>query len=77
MLTGLVIFAFAGGFAAAVYTIGTTVAPRFDRIVSALRGQPVEQFAPLATLARAEHRIAIRRWAAQPARMAMRSRVAA
>ena len=77
MLAGLVIFAFAGGFGTAVYVIGTTVARRLDQIVAALRGVPVEQFAPLATLARAENRIAVRRWAAHPSRVSARMRAVA
>lgn len=56
---------FAGTFGISAYAIAATVAPRLDRIVAALRGQPQSQFHPLATLVQAERRIAVRRWAAQ------------
>ncbi len=68
MLTLVGVGIFAGTFAASIYAIVSTVAPRFDRIVMALRGQPQIQHQPLAVLVRAERRIAVRRWAGQASR---------
>jgi hypothetical protein len=65
MMTVLSFAVFAGTFGASVYAIAATVMPRFDRIVGALRGAPQFDHYPLATLVRAEQRIAVRRWAAQ------------
>lgn len=65
MLTFVGMGVFAATFGVSIYAIVATVAPRFDRILAALRGQPIEQPHPLATLVRAERRIAVRRWAAQ------------
>lgn len=56
---------FAGAFAASAYAFVATIVPQLDRIAGALRMQPPEERHPLATLVRAEQRIAVRRWAAQ------------
>ena len=76
MMTLVSVGVFAGTFSASIYAIVATVAPRSDRILAALRGQPQVQRHPLAALVRAERHIAVRRWAAQ-ARPAMASRAAA
>ncbi|ONF97564.1 hypothetical protein SPHI_01940 [Sphingomonas jeddahensis] len=65
MMTVLSFAVFAGTFAASAYAIVATVAPRFDRVIGALRGQPQPNAHPLAALVRAEQRIAVRRWAAE------------
>lgn len=66
MMTLVSVCVFAGTFAVSIYAIAATVAPRLDRIASALRGESVPQNQPLAALVQAERRIAVRRWAAQP-----------
>lgn len=48
MLTALSFATFAGTLAASLYAIAATVAPRFDRIVGALRGQPNPSFMEIA-----------------------------
>lgn len=58
---------FGGAAATTGYALWTTFATNGEKIVKALAGQPHPRFAPLATLARAERRIAVRRWAAVPA----------
>ena len=75
MMTLVSLSVFAGTFGVSVYAIAATVAPRFDRIVVALRGQPQQQ-RPLEKLVRAERYIAVRRWAAQ-SRQPMQMRAAA
>jgi hypothetical protein len=65
MMTLVSFAVFAGTLGVSVYAIAATVAPRFDRILAALRGQPQVDRHPLAALVRAEQRIAVRRWAAQ------------
>lgn len=65
MMTLISLGVFAGTFGVSIYAIVATVAPRADRILAALRGQPQLQNNPLATLVEAERRIAVRRWAAQ------------
>jgi hypothetical protein len=65
MMTVVSFAIFAGTFGASVYAIAATVVPRLDRILGALRGEPRFDLYPLATLVRAEQRIAVRRWAAQ------------
>lgn len=76
MMTLVSFGVFAATSGVSIYAIAATVAPRFDRIVSALCGQPQEQHHPLAALVRAERRIAVRRWAAQ-SRPALQMRAAA
>lgn len=75
MMTLLSLGVFAGTFGVSVYAIAATVAPRMDRIVVALSGQP-QAPRPLEKLVRAERHIAVRRWAAQ-SRPAMQMRAAA
>ncbi len=65
MMTVVSFAIFAGTLGVSVYAIAATIVPHLDRIVAALRGRP-QSYAPLATLVRAEQRIAVRRWAAQP-----------
>ena len=57
---------FAGALVASLAVIATMVGPQWRRIVSLAIGHVEPDFAPLATLAVAERRIAVRRWAAQP-----------
>lgn len=66
MVAMLSILIFAGAMAAAIGTIAMTIAPQWRRIVRLMDGQVEQGFAPLAHLATAERRIAVRRWAAQP-----------
>jgi hypothetical protein len=63
-ILGFVIFA--GALVTAVAVIVMMVAPQWQRIVSLAAGQAEPSFAPLAQLAVAERRIAVRRWAARP-----------
>ena len=76
MMTLVSLGVFAGTFGVSIYAIAATIAPRFDRILIVLRGQPQHQRNPLETLVRAERHIAVRRWAAQ-SRPAMLARAAA
>ena len=57
---------FAGAMALSIGVIAMMVAPQWQRIMSLATGHREVGFAPLATLAVAERRIAVRRWAAQP-----------
>lgn len=57
---------FTGAAAVSVAVIGMAVGPQWRRIVRLAAGQIEEPFAPLATLAHAERRIAVRRWASSP-----------
>jgi hypothetical protein len=69
---------FAGAFAASVVVLAAMVAPQWRRIVRLAAGNEEASFAPLRTLAIAEHRIAVRRWAAAPVPVAVsRMRAAA
>ena len=65
-------FVFVGAFALSCAMIYLTVAPQWRRILRLASGQVEQSFAPLATLAVAERRIAVRRWAAQPVPAALR-----
>lgn len=67
MLSVMSFAVFAGTFGISIYALVSTIVPRADRIVAALRGE-LPQHQPLAALVRAEQRIAVRRWAATPAR---------
>lgn len=60
------ILVFSGAFAAAVGTIAMSIAPQWQRIVRLAMGNVEPAFAPLHTLAVAERRIAVRRWASAP-----------
>lgn len=57
---------FAGAFAVAGMMIVTSVAPQWNRIVRLALGNVEPAFQPLRTLAVAERRIAVRRWASMP-----------
>ena len=76
-LTGLVIFA--GALAMASMVIWASIAPQWRRIASLATGHLERPFTPLETLARAERRIAVKRWAmtSRPAFVPVRSRAAA
>jgi hypothetical protein len=57
---------FAGAMALALAAIWTTVAPEWRRVLRLAAGHVEQPFQPLAQLAVAERRIAVRRWAAAP-----------
>ena len=59
-------FVFVGALVLSCAAIYLSVAPQWRRIVRMATGHIEPVFAPLATLAVAERRIAVRRWAAQP-----------
>ncbi|GGB31900.1 hypothetical protein GCM10011380_21630 [Sphingomonas metalli] len=61
---GLLVFT--GAFALSVAVIAMAVAPQWRRILRLAFGRPDEAFTPLRTLAHAERRIAVRRWASAP-----------
>ena len=66
-MIGLVsMLVFASAMALALGVIWSTVAPEWRRIARLAAGHMDEPFQPLAGLARAERRIAVRRWAAAP-----------
>lgn len=58
---------FSGALALAMAVIWTSIAPQWQRIVRLAGGHVERPFQPLGELARAEQRIAIRRWAASSA----------
>ena len=66
MVAVLSLMAFGGALVASLAVIFATVAPQWQRILSLASGQIEPSFAPLAQLASAEQRIAIRRWASAP-----------
>lgn len=57
---------FTGAMTLALMAIWSTVAPQWRRIARLAAGHVEAPFHPLAGLARAEHRIAVRRWASAP-----------
>ena len=63
---------FAGAFAVAGTTIVTSLAPQWNRIVRLALGNVEPAFQPLRTLAVAERRIAVRRWASTSAQVPAR-----
>ena len=63
---------FAGAMAMAVATIWVSIAPHWRRIARLAGGHVEQPFHPLETLARAERRIAVRRWAAVPVPASLR-----
>jgi hypothetical protein len=63
MVAVLSMMIFSGAMVAAVAVIASSVAPQWQRIVSLAAGRVEPDFAPLAQLATAERRIAVRRWA--------------
>lgn len=60
------IFVFTGAFALSVAVIASSVVPQWRRIARLAAGNVELPFAPLATLASAERRIQVRRWASAP-----------
>jgi len=77
MLVVLDILVFGGAAVGAMYALGSTIAPNAGKILDALAGRPQPQFQPLATLVRAENRIAVRRWSSASTRPQYRFREAA
>ena len=65
MVVGSLVFTAA--FAVAAFVIYAMIAPQWRRIMRLAAGHVEEPFAPLASLAQAERRIAVRRWASAPA----------
>lgn len=63
---------FTGAMALALAVIWSTVAPEWRRIARLAAGHVEQPFQPLADLAQAERRIAVRRWAAAPVPAAVR-----
>ena len=72
---------FAGAMALALGVIWFSIAPQWRRIAQLATGHVEQRFQPLEALALAEHRIAVRRWAAPadfgPALTPVRLRAAA
>lgn len=60
------VLVFVGALALSICAIAMAVGPQWQRIVRLALGQVEQSFAPLEQLARAERRIAVRRWASQP-----------
>lgn len=58
---------FGGALSLALVAIWSTIAPQWRRIARLAAGHVERPFQPLAGLATAERRIAVRRWAATPA----------
>lgn len=69
---------FVGAMALSLLVMWQSVAPQWRRILRLAMGHVEQPFQPLEHLARAERRIAVRRWAAQasPAPAAVRLRAA-
>lgn len=76
-MTVLSVVIFGGAFATTLYAFYATIVPARGRMIEALTGRRQARFEPLATLVRAERRIAVRRWAATPRPGAPRWREAA
>ena len=66
MVTTLGFLIFSGATALSISAIGMSIVPQWRRILRLASGRIEESFAPLATLAHAERRIAVRRWASAP-----------
>jgi hypothetical protein len=66
MVAVISLMAFGGALFAASAVIFATIAPQWQRILSLASGHVETSFAPLAQLASAEQRIAVRRWASAP-----------
>ena len=77
MLAILTVLIFGGALATSAAVIYAMVAPQWRRIVGLAMGHDETSFAPLRTLAIAERRIAVRRWAAVPAHATIPLRAAA
>lgn len=66
MMALVSILVFTGAFALSAGVIALAVGPRWRRILQLAIGRVEPGFAPLEQLARAERRIAVRRWASAP-----------
>lgn len=66
MVAVIGVLVFMGSLALSVGVIAATIAPQWRRIARLAAGHVEPAFAPLATLASAERRIAVRRWSAAP-----------
>ena len=66
------VLVFTGAFALSVGVIAASVAPQWRRIARLAAGHVEPAFTPLAALAGAERRIAVRRWASAPVPQPMR-----
>ena len=66
MTTILAVLVFTGAFALSFGVIAVSVTPQWRRIVRLATGHIEPAFTPLAALAGAERRIAVRRWASAP-----------
>lgn len=66
MVAVVSILVFAGAFALSIGVIAAAVGPQWRRIARLAAGNIETSFAPLQQLARAERRIAVRRWASAP-----------
>jgi len=77
MMALMSVLIFAGAMALSVGMIVMTVRPQWQRIARLASGNVEAGFTPLATLALAERRIAVRRWAATPPSTAGRIRAVA
>jgi hypothetical protein len=66
MIAVISILVFAGALALSIGVIGMAVGPQWHRIVRLAMGNVETSFTPLGTLALAERRIAVRRWASAP-----------
>ncbi|MET4896745.1 hypothetical protein RN629_06160 [Sphingomonadaceae bacterium jetA1] len=64
MMTVVSVLIFTGALGAAIATIAMMIAPQWRRILYLATGHVEPAFTPLATLAVAERRIAVRRWSA-------------
>ena len=60
------VIVFTGAFALSIGVIVAMIAPQWRRIARLASGQIEPGFTPLAALAGAERRIAVRRWASAP-----------
>lgn len=66
MVAVVSILVFAGALALSVGVIAMAVGPQWRRIARLAAGHVEQSFSPLEQLARAERRIALRRWASVP-----------
>ena len=68
----LAVLVFTGAFALSAGVIAMSVAPQWRRIARLIAGHVEPTFTPLAALAGAERRIAVRRWASAPVPQSIR-----
>ena len=66
MIAVISILVFAGALALSMGVIAMAIGPKWRRIARLAMGHVETSFTPLGTLARAERRIAVRRWASAP-----------